>query len=358
MKKSVGIVTLYDPKPNYGNRLQNLAVQTVLEKMGFDTVTYSFEPDDFGLKSTMKYILQVLSGYRLSKNNEYWKGMPPKIFSFNKFNKRYIKTERIQSIEEVSQKDFYVVGSDQTWNAAWYENNDFKKNMYLLTFTDPAKRVCFAPSFGVDDLPEKMKPLFKKSLEKFPYLSVREEAGAKIIKELTGRDATVMIDPTMMLTADEWMAFERKPQKAEEGYILTYFLSPKCNAAKSKLDEVKGDRRVYELLDSEDDVTRASDPCEFLWLFDHADMVLTDSFHACIFSLLFNKPFTVYDRNWKEGNMNSRLETLLKKFDLERKYAGSGLENDLWEHDYTNGYKQLEVERQKAMEFLKKALGD
>ena len=124
------------------------------------------------------------------------------------------------------------------------------------------------------------------------------------------------------------------------------------------LGATKDTRDVYELLNAEDAVTRASDPCEFLWLFDHADLVLTDSFHACIFSFLFNKPFLVYDRNWTDGNMNSRLETLLKKFHLERKYASAGLENDIWEHDYTDGYKQLALERQKATDFLNKALGD
>ena len=358
MGKGVGIVTLYDPKPNYGNRLQNLAVQTVLEKMGFETVTYSFEKSEYGLKWMVKYILQIISGYRLSKNNAYWKEIPPKVFSFNRFNRQYIKTERITSITDISQRDFYVVGSDQTWNATWYENNEFKKKMYLLAFADPQKRVCFAPSFGVDSLPEALKPWFQKELEKFPYLSVREDAGARIIKDLTGKDATVMIDPTMLLTPDDWRKFEKKPAKAKEDYILTYFLSPKCSEAKEMLGATKDTRDVYELLNAEDAVTRASDPCEFLWLFDHADLVLTDSFHACIFSFLFNKPFLVYDRNWTDGNMNSRLETLLKKFHLERKYASAGLENDVWEHDYTDGYKQLALERQKATDFLNKALGD
>ena len=358
MGKKVGIVTIYDLNPNYGNRLQNLAVQTVLENMGLDVATYSFEKENFGLWGTVKYILEVLSGFRLARDNAYWKGMPPKIFSFRKFNRRYIKTERIHSIYELSQKDFYVVGSDQTWNATWYINDDFKKNMYLLTFADPSKRVCFAPSFGVDNLAEKMKPWFQKHLNGFPYLSVREEAGAKIIKELTGRDATVMIDPTLMLTADDWRVFEKKPKKAKEGYVLTYFLSPKCNKAKIQLKGIDEGRKVYALMDPEDDVTRASDPCEFLWLFDNADIILTDSYHACIFSFLFNKPFLVFDRKWDGCNMNSRLETLLKKFDLERKYAGSGLKNDIWEHDYSLGHKQLVIERQKAMSFLKKAFGD
>lgn len=85
-------------------------------------------------------------------------------------------------------------------------------------------------------------------------------------------------------------------------------------------------------------------------------MILTDSFHACVFSFLFNKPFNVYDRNWKEGNMNSRLETFLSKFHLERKYANSRLENNIWEHEYSEGYAILEEERNNAIDFLKKAL--
>lgn len=356
MKKSVGIVTLYDLRPNYGNRLQNLAMQTVLKKMGFNPVTYLFERSVFGFKGIIKYVLWSFLGLQLSKNIEYQKGELARTIKFNKFNKQYIKTERVHSIEEVSQKDFYIVGSDQTWNVNWYKNNEFKKNMYMLTFAEPAKRICFAPSFGVNNVPDEMKPWLKSSLRQFPRLSVREESGAKIIKELTGRDATVLVDPTMLLTPEEWRKFAKKPKKAKERYILTYFLSPKCREAKEKIEMLKKEQTVYELLTVGNLVTCAADPCEFLWLFDHADMILTDSFHACVFSLLFNKPFLVYDRNWTGGNMNSRLETLLKKFHLERKYANSELKNSLWEHNYTEALKQLELEREKALGFLKKAL--
>ena len=124
------------------------------------------------------------------------------------------------------------------------------------------------------------------------------------------------------------------------------------------MEEIREDKEVYELLNPNDKVAGTVGPSEFLWLFDHADIILTDSFHACVFSFLFNKPFIVYDRNWDGGNMNSRLETLLSKFSLERKYANSGIENDIWEHDYTEGYKELEIERKKSIEFLKKALED
>ena len=211
-------------------------------------------------------------------------------------------------------------------------------------------------SFGVDAIGN--DPEIVKCLNDFKALSVREESGAKIIKELTGREATVLVDPTMLLTQSEWRKIEKKPKgAADDGFILTYFLSPKCKDAEKKLSEIRQGRPVYELLNPNDSVAGIAGPSEFLWLFDHADLILTDSFHACVFSFLFNKPFVVYDRNWNEGNMNSRLETLLRKFSLERKYSYSGLENDIWEHDYTEGYKQLEAEREKAIRFLKEALG-
>ena len=76
-----------------------------------------------------------------------------------------------------------------------------------------------------------------------------------------------------------------------------------------------------------------------------------------MFSFLFNKPFIVFDRNWQEESTNSRIETLLHTFHLERKYINSCLENNIWEHDYTEGYKQLEIEREKAIKYLKEALG-
>ena len=358
MKKSVGIVTMYSPKPNYGNRLQHYAVQTVLEKMGFDTVSYCFEKDDFGTAKLLRYWLYRLTGYRLTSHREYWETEISRYLQFRKFNGEYIKTEQIQSTEDIHGKDFYVIGSDQVWNTSWYRYNPMYRHMYLLDFAEPQKRVCFAPSFGIAQLPEEWKPWFREKLEQFPMLSVRENAGAQIIRELTGREATVVLDPTMLLTDEEWRTVAQNPKGVKDGYILTYFLAPKSEEAAECLAKVRGDRPVFELLDPKNPVVRTAGPSEFLWLFDHADLVLTDSFHACVFSLLFNKPFMVFARNDQGESMHSRLETLLKKFRLERKYAASGLENDLWEHDYSEGYRVLDRERERTMEFLRKAFGE
>lgn len=341
--KTVGIVTLTDMY-NYGNSLQNYAVKTVLGRLGYDAKTIHISYGGIKVKEVIRSFV---------KRTPYNK----KLLSFLLFEREYLDMTYGKKVDEFNDEfDFFVVGSDQVWNTSWYDQYPFMKDVYLLTSVSDSKKVAFSASFGIDEVKSKYRHVFSTELAKFKALSVREEVGKKIINSLTGKNPTVLLDPTMLLTAEDWIKIEKKPKYAEDGYILTYFLSDKCEKAQEQLDIIKNGRNVYELLNSDDEIVGAAGPSEFIWLINHADLILTDSFHACVFSFLFNKPFIVYDRNGKDCNMNSRLDTLLKKFDLERKYAGSGLENDLWEFDYKNGYKQLEVERQKATDFLRKAL--
>ena len=356
-QKKIAIYTIQDY--NYGNRLQNFATQALLKKLGHEaislkTVNYRAIAKDISEKKCKRYIAPAIIFLIKKLYDEYsCFAKKDRESNFNLFNRKIKYSYDCITTNEIilGKYDCVLVGSDQIWNT----NFDFVSINSFLPFHHPNK-IAFSASFGVNAIPHDHKIV--ECLNDFKALSVREEAGAKIIKKLTGRDATVLVDPTMLLTKDEWRKVSKKPRRAKEGYILTYFLSPKCDEAITKLKEVRGDKEVYELLNPNDKVAGTAGPSEFLWLFEHADLILTDSFHACVFSFLFNKPFIVYDRNWDGGNMNSRLETLLSKFHLERKYANSGIENDTWEHDYTEGYTQLEIERKTAIDFLKKALED
>lgn len=342
-KKKIAIFTIQSI--NYGNRLQNYAIQTIIIKLGYKPYTLRGYRNKCNLViyRLLKNVYNMIKAYRKDDNS----------LSFFEFDRKLCFSNDYINEKSFQVGDYYaiIVGSDQVWNI----NFDFVTINSFLPFYK-RRKIAFSASFGVDSIPYDQQIV--DCLNDFKAISVREEAGAKIIKNLTGRDAIVLVDPTMLLTKEEWRKISKKPRGAKKGYILTYFISPKCDEAKAKLEKIRGDKEVYELLNPNDKVSRTAGPSEFLWLFDHADMILTDSFHACVFSFLFNKPFIVYDRNWNEGNMNSRLETLLSKFHLERKYANSGLENDIWEHDYSEGYKQLEIERKKSIDFLKKALED
>lgn len=157
-------------------------------------------------------------------------------------------------------------------------------------------------------------------------MSVREEDGQKIIRELTGRNAEILLDPTMLLPQNQWNALSKKPHKElPEHYVVCYFLGmidKKYNkiiqdfAKKVKLP-------IIMLFDISYPDYYVFDPNEVLYCIKNAEYVLTDSFHGSVFSILFKKNFYVFGRNEGKINMSSRLNTLLNTFDLnERQYTG------------------------------------
>ena len=354
--KQIAIITLHSIEPNYGNCLQNYAVQNVFNSLEFDAITELYLNKYFYKKDIFKIIILKLSFGMVSRAGERYISYCKKL-SFQKFYYKYIKSLTHRKAIEISDKyDFFSVGSDQVWNYKWYKGDDCSR--FLLSFADSPNKISFSSSFGVELIDGNWQEVYANELSKFKAISVREKAGAEIIKKLTGRDVPVIVDPTLLLTKEDWYKISKKPKGVEEnGYILTYFLSPMSDEAREKLENVSKGFKVYKLNDCKDTIVGKSGPSEFIWLFEHANLILTDSFHACVFSFLFGKPFLVFDRNWNGLNMNSRIETLLHTFHLERKYASSGLENDIWEQDYTEGYKQLEIEREKAIKYLKEALG-
>ncbi len=358
-KKEVAIVTIYDPYPNYGNRLQNYATQTVLEKIGCNVSTISFEKAVFSRKDKIKHLIHVITGFRYTKNKARWTSLWGRVNCFQKFNQQYIKSYAIENLDEIKDADYYVVGSDQVWNPKWYDNNALKKDMYLLSFTSAEKKVCFAPSFGIEKLQEEWESWFRENLKTFPQISVREEAGAEIVKKLTGKNAEVLIDPTLMLSRDEWEYIEKKPKRFhDDSYILTYFLGKRTEKVNNDLNEISEKYHccIHHLLDEQDELLSGVSPSEFIWLIKNAKVILTDSFHACVFSFIFDRPFLVYERVGASCNMMSRLNTLLTKFDLERKYVDSGLDNEILECDYHVGKEVLVPEQKKVYEFLKQSM--
>ena len=359
-RKTAIIITIYDPNHNLGNRLQNYATQSVLKKFNFSVNTLSFERSVLSGKQKIKAIAQRVSNYHLPGDKNYWCLFPKRVRNFKHFNKKYIKTYSIQKISQIKAANFYILGSDQVWNTAWYREGDMKKDLFLLTFARPEQKICFAPSFSMDFLPEEWHEWFRENLRTFPSLNVREEAGQRIIKNLTGQDAEVLIDPTLMLNRSDWMKIAKRLKKidTDRPYILTYFLGRRSDRVNQTMHNLakKYNCEVYNLMDMTQPEVYISGPSEFIYLISRAKLVLTDSFHACVFSFLFGKPFLVYAREGECNNMMSRMDTLLKKFGLERKYVDSGLPNDILECNYQHGYEMLALERQKVIDYLKKAM--
>lgn len=350
----IGIITIFDIVGNYGNKLQNYAVIYILRKQNYQVDTMVVEKQRLYILLKCACLLNRVSGYRLSKGQLGWL----KSLNTRKFDKKNLNpVYGLLNGKNISNDyDYFVLGSDQVWNPTWY--NELKKEAFLLTFAKPEQKVCVAPSFGISELPEEWKPWFKKHLSTFSKISVREEDGAKIVKELTGKEAVVLIDPTLMLDAVEWREISEKPKRVDfsKPYILTYFLGGQSDKAKADIQKYCKQYGFveYNLQELNGHYPYASTPGEFIYMVEHAALVMTDSFHACVFSFLFQRPFLVYQR--VGANMMSRIDTLLNKFDLERKYVDGGIENDLFECDYNKGFKQLKVEREKFKEFLEEVI--
>ena len=186
---------------------------------------------------------------------------------------------------------------------------------------------------------------------------MREEAGIKLVNKLSGVDAELVLDPTLLIKSDEWRKISKKPFKAPKGkYCLIYSLGERSWAFNNRIQEIKK-KNELELFDIRRKnilgFDRCIGPAEFLYLVDNAEIILTDSFHAVVFSILFHKNVENYKRQGL--NMNSRIETLSKIIGMDD-YIG---ENELVldkNTDYGKIDGLLENERKKSIDFLKKSL--
>lgn len=183
----IAIVTISDSIPNFGNKLQNYAVQEMLKEYSNDvkTIVYDTGSQSQKLIHSVKYYVHRITGYRLSTDSFNWKYKEEQKRQFQKFSNRYISELKVTGLEDLSEKaDFFILGSDQVWNPSWYTSSEYKKDLFLLTFCEDEKKICLSPSFGVSSLPSEWEPWFKKYLARIPALSVREEKGAEILKKI------------------------------------------------------------------------------------------------------------------------------------------------------------------------------
>lgn len=354
--KKIAIVTINDNN-NYGNRLQNYAVQETIKKIGkFNVITIKNLPR-FNNKGTLLHMIKKIIAQMYSNIKKYISNNRKRSKCFKNFNKNIKFSYNYKTIySNMNNKfDYFIVGSDQVWKPTYGRMSQ----MDLLSFADPGKRISFSASFGVDKLKENEKRRAKKELEKFKAISVREEAGKKIIENLKiNKNVEVLVDPTMLLSDKEWNTVIKKVDGVEKKkYILNYFLGNLSETRKKEIDKIaqKYDCKVINLLDKNDEFYKTG-PSEFLYLEKEAFLVCTDSFHSSVFSIIFDTPFIVFDREDNNVNMNSRIDTLLRKFNLEDRRFNGKITDKLLKCDYTDAKKILKIEKEKSNAFLKKAL--
>lgn len=305
----IGIVTL-PLRLNYGCILQAYALQTILINLrndvtliqpkyrGFEIPHGLTTPFVYGKRAVLKFLgLSDIPVYAEKQLNEQWPVISEKI---RWFVKQYVHLKEVSSYEELNSKDFdaLVVGSDQVWRPAY-------SNLYqcFLQFAEnwDIKRIAYAASFGTDEkeYSSEQIEICKSLAQKFDAISVREDSGVNLCNDYFGVQAQHVLDPTLLLDKEDYIKLVKESKCGDsKGDLFVYFLDP--SKEKNEVVEMIAKKKHltpfsvkakndYKYAPIED---RIQPPVE-QWLrgFLDAEYVVTDSFHGCVFSIIFNKPF-------------------------------------------------------------------
>lgn len=384
----IGIVTLVSD--NYGNKFQNYAVEQLLSEYG-EVVTYQVENRRATVEGQYESALKKLTPTRISESisarlmnyyditnarrsalgnlmyflthkNQIQSARALRHQKFAAYQQEFLHiSDRVITAENCREEhwnqshDYFVCGSDQIWNPYYGTTSE----LAFLSFASE-RSVALAPSFGVSQVGEEKKEQLSCWISDVKNLSVREEAGRQIIKDLTGRDAEVLLDPTMAILPSCWEALAQSPDvKLPEKYILTYFLGRMTDSYYHRIRKVSEETGlpVVNLFNIEQPEYYSLDPNEVLYAIRNADLVLTDSFHGTVFSILFRRSFLVFRRNEGGKSMHSRLANLLGKFGLEdRLDDGGSAPGPVADEKWAQVGETILQERQRTRTYLKKAL--
>ena len=358
---------------NYGNVLQRYAVCNLLMGLGAEVESLWFSPQAGFLPYLQSHYPWMKDSWDWKtwvKLGINWKGATHKMFSgenaweaarnavIKSFVDRYIPMRYDVDFTRVADEyDYFVTGSDQVWNPYFA---DLEK--LFIKFAPGEKRIAYAASISCPEIPQDKLQAFIDGVNGMKEISVREQAGADLIQQLTGRRVQVVADPTMLVTAEDWRSIARKPSwiKGDEQLLVTYFLGKRPDSVIESIARENG-LQIVNMLDERVFEHYAIAPEEWLWLIDHARFMYTDSFHGTVFSILFRTPFVVTERvdAGCASKMTSRIDTLLAKFDLSDRRGtnanGYMIASPLDMH-YGDVDKVLAEEKQKAEAYLCHAL--
>ena len=312
---------------NYGGVIQNFALQTVLKRLGHNTYTIFYGQSDFKswIIFWVKYVIKtIIRRPQAARRLSYTYLSDVRRENFYKFIKSNIKTTKALSgnikFADILTYNFdaYVVGSDQTWRPAY--NSTSSLDAMFLDFTKGLKgikRIAYAASFGVDnwEFSPELTQKYKEDIKMFDAVSVREASGVTLCKQYLDIDAVHLLDPTMLLSADDYRDVVKKSEIKcrEKGGVLVYVLD--MTAEKQNFIEEFCKQKELQAFYVGKEVDGVLPSIES-WLdgFEAADYVITDSFHGSVFSIIFNKPF-ISIGNKARGL--SRFNSLLSIFNLE-----------------------------------------
>lgn len=348
----VGILT-FPNSPSFGAALQMRGLYRALQNLGNEVEIINYQNKfmtdkkhirkDNPIKNLLISILDI-HGKKEFRDFEKQLQLYPENVIY--------KTDHLKQI--ANRYDFLICGSDQVWNP----NITGEDLNYFFSFCDDnSKKISYAASFGVNELNKTYSEAVKEQLNKFKGISVREEQGAKIVYELLNTECAIVLDPTMLIEQEEWRVCEKKLRGLPSRYIAKFIFNYDSNI-EARINELSektglpvvtvGGTAISKLKGQL--ATGPIGPFEWLYVLDHADYVVTDSFHGAAFSIIFHKNLMVS----LASSTNSRLKTLLHTFGLDNRAISKELPEGII--DYKNVQKIMAEKKEYSLDFLRHAL--
>lgn len=337
---------------NYGAILQAYALQKSIIKLGVDNVILNYSCEYMGTpygisalkrKGIIRYFLGI--AYAIVRL--------PRKPRFQNFRNEMKLTKKInyKNLKDIENNyDFFIVGSDQVWNDSI---TNLDPSFFLNFIKNSKKKLSYAASFGFENIPHNLKNRYKDLLKSFNVFNMREQSGVRIIQSLLNKKSNLVLDPTLLLDKNEWNLIANK-KKNNQKYILVYQITISSfliNTVK-KISKQTGYKVISipfplgGFLNASPNLSAG--PKEWISLFRDAEIVITDSFHGCCFSILYNKKFKVCITG-----AATRIYSLLKLLRIEESIHNHKLELDLsFDVDWNSVNKILLKERNKSIKAL------
>lgn len=335
---------------NYGGMLQAYATISMLEERGIDYELIQYKKS-LSVKDKIKYIPRLFNSILLNdkfealkkrrgekKHPEFAKNEKIRLHSFKIFKeKHFIKLSPVfvgyENLKKgAARYEAILTGSDQLWSPAGLPTNYYN----LMFVPDGIRKISYASSFGVSQIPWYQKKRTAKFLNRLDYISMRENQGSQIVKELIGKDVPTILDPVFMFNKEGWEKLIPVKREFEDNYIFAYFLGNNSEhreavkkAAKNLNCKIIALRHLDQYIPEDENFGDIAlydvGPDRFLNLLRGASFVCTDSYHGACFSIIHKKKFLVFNRysNESKTSKNSRIDTLTQNLGLSnRRYSG------------------------------------
>ena len=375
MTHKVGMLSFHESL-SFGGTLQCFALQKIVKDLGCDAEFIDFQrkkcTDYHNLKSKItikEKVKSLIIKFAVKIQNIHSKENNRLVeCAFKQFKNEYfqISLKEYDSIADIYTStmdyDTYITGSDQVWNP--YSNF---LEVYGLGFAPAScNKIAYAASIGVSEIPENKKEFMLNSIKSVNHVSCREYEGASALTQLLKRDVINVLDPTLLLNKNEWVKLAKKTSVPEH-YVLCFFLGSldyprkiaKRIAKQNNMELVVIPGSPKDLF-STGRVAKGVGPREFLYLFNNADLICTDSFHGTAFAVNMNKPFYSFCRRGynEKTSYISRIRDLLDIIGLSDLliYPDSDISYSVPQINFTSVNFALAKEREKSLAFLRNSL--